>query len=387
MSPKVAKTFYDILGVSKDASQDDVRKAWLALARKYHPDRTGGHKASEEKLKAVNEAYDTLKRPEKRRQYDETLSGSFEAGDPFRAGAAYGGSPDHGSERAGGYQFDGHFEDLFSDLFGRAAPGRQHGPRPGRDLEAHASISLKEAATGTRKSLRLPSMVSCQACSGSGAAPGTRPQPCPQCNGVGSILGGRGSLFVMSQRCPFCRGRGEVIATPCPSCEGSGFKAECRTLSIAIPAGVRTGTRLRLAGQGEAGEPGAAGGDLFVVIKIEENGLFQLRRNDVICEVPITFTQAVLGGTVEVPTLHGKARLKIPAGTQAGAILRMRGQGLPSFNAGRKGDQLVKVTVEIPRKVTQDQVVAVQNLHETANSGAYPKHRAFADSFKRWCER
>jgi len=150
---------------------------------------------------------------------------------------------------------------------------------------------------------------------------------------------------------------------------------------------VRTGTRLRLAGQGEPGEPGAAGGDLYVVIKIEENGLFQIKRNDVICEVPITFTQAVLGGTVEVPTLQGKARLKIPAGTQGGAILRMRGQGLPSFNAGRKGDQLVKVTVEIPGTVTQDQVVAVQNLHETAKSGAYPKHHAFADSLRRWCER
>lgn len=386
MSPKAARTFYDILGVSKDASPADVRKAWLALARKYHPDKTGGHKASEEKLKAVNEAYDTLKRSEKRRQYDETLSGSFEAGYPG-AGAAYEGYPGYGSDRADGFQFDGHFEDLFGDLFGREAPGRQHGPRPGRDLEAQASISLKEAATGTRKSLRLPSMVSCEVCSGRGTAPGTRPQPCPQCKGVGSILGGRGSLFVMSQRCPLCRGRGEVIAKPCPSCGGSGFRAEPRTLSIAIPAGVRTGTRLRLAGQGEPGEPGAAGGDLYVVIKIEENGLFQIKRNDVICEVPITFTQAVLGGTVEVPTLQGKARLKIPAGTQGGAILRMRGQGLPSFNAGRKGDQLVKVTVEIPRTVTQDQVVAVQNLHETAKSGAYPKHHAFADSLRRWCER
>ena len=270
MSPNGARTFYDILGVAKDASQDDLRKAWLALARKYHPDKTGGHKGSEEKLKVVNEAYDTLKRPEKRRQYDETLSGPFGGGAPFGAGAAYGGSPSNGPDSAEGFEFDGHFEDLFGDLFGRAAPGRQHGPRPGRDLEAHVSLSLKEAATGTRKMLRLPSMVPCKACSGSGAAPGTRPQPCRQCKGVGHIFGGRGSLFVMSQTCPLCRGRGEIIATPCPTCGGSGFKTETRTLSVAIPAGVRTGTRLRLAGQGEPGEPGAAGGDLFVVINLRK---------------------------------------------------------------------------------------------------------------------
>ena len=386
MLPNKAKTFYDILGVAKDASEDDIRKAWLALARKHHPDKTGGHKGSEEKLKVVNEAYDTLKRPEKRKQYDETLSVPFEAGAPFSGGAAYGGSPRHGSDRAGDFEFDADYADLFGDLFGQKTQGRQRGPRPGRDFEAQASVSLKEAATGTKKSFRLPSMVSCQVCSGSGAAPGTRPQQCPQCKGAGHISSGRGPVFVMSQPCPFCRGRGEVIATPCPTCEGSGFKTETRTLSVAIPAGVRTGTRLRLAGQGDPGEPGAPAGDLFVVIQVEGNELFQLKRNDILCEVPITFTQAVLGGTVEVPTLHGKARLKIPAGTQTGAILRMRGQGFPSLNQGHIGDQLVTVVVEIPRNVTPDQRKAIENLHEASHPDAYPKHHTFADKLKRWCE-
>jgi molecular chaperone DnaJ len=379
-----AKTFYDILGVPKDASQDDLRKAWLALARKHHPDKTGGHRGSEEKLKVVNEAYDTLKRPEKRRQYDEMLSGAFQAEAPVGAGAAHGRSADAGSEEAGHFEFNGDYTDFFGDLFGQRTQGRQRGPRPGRDLEAEASVSLKEAATGTTKSFRVPSMVSCQSCSGTGAAPGTRAQPCPQCKGAGQISGGRGSLFVMSQTCPLCRGRGEVIATPCPACGGSGFRTEARTLSIAIPAGVRTGTRLRLAGQGEPGEPGAPQGDLFVVVRVEENDLFQRQRNDLLCEVPITFTQAVRGGVVEVPTLQGKARLTIPAGTQTGTILRMRGQGLPPFNGGHKGDQLVKVMIEVPRKVTHDQVAAVQKLHETTSLDAYPKHHAYADRLKRW---
>lgn len=380
-----AGTFYDILGVNKDATQEEVREAWLALARKHHPDKTGGHKGSEEKLKAINEAYDTLKRPEKRRQYDETLAGPFGSGVPFGAGAEHGGFSNQGPGRAAPFEYDVDYADFFGDLFGQQAQGRQRGPRPGRDVEARASISLKEAAKGTQKSFRVPSMASCSTCAGSGAAPGTRPQPCVQCKGTGHISSGRGSLFVMSQICPLCRGRGEVIASPCATCGGSGFTAESRTLAIAIPAGVRTGTRLRLAGQGEPGEPGAPAGDLFAVIEVEENPLFQRKRNDIHCDAPITFTQAALGGTIEVPTLEGKARLTIPAGTQTGAILRMRGQGFPAFNGGHRGDQLVRVIVEIPRRVTQNQRETIQGLNEAISAETYPKHSAFADALKRWC--
>lgn len=377
-------TLYDTLGVSNSATQEDLRKAWLALARKYHPDITGGDKGSEEKLKGINEAYDTLKRPEKRQEYDAMLTSAYQAGAPFSEGGTSGGSAHNGFGDSGHFEFNGDYASFFEDLFSQKAKGQQRVPRPGRDLEAEASITLREAAKGTTKSFRFPSMVLCQSCSGTGAVPGTKPQICPQCKGAGHISGGRGSLFVLSQTCPLCRGRGEVIATPCPTCEGSGFKNEIRTLSVAIPAGVRMGARLRLAGQGEPGEPGAQAGDLFVMVRVEESNLFQRKRNDILCEVPITFTQAVLGDTVEVPTILGKARLKIPAGTQSGAILRMHGQGFPPLNGEQRGDQLVRVMIEIPRKVTPGQVAAIQELHETSSGDVYPKHNAYAERLRRW---
>ena len=387
MPPTGAKTFYDILGVAKDASQEELRKAWLALARKHHPDKTGGHKGSEEKLKIINEAYDTLKRPEKRHEYDEILAGAYKTGAPFGAGTSYGGSPPPRTEKAGDYGFNTDYSDLFDNLFGQKAQGRQkRGLRPGRDLETQVSISLKEAATGTHKSFSLPSMAPCGPCAGTGAAPGTKPEPCPQCGGAGHISRGSGSLFVISQVCPLCRGQGELIATPCPTCGGSGNTPEARTLSLAIPPGVRTGTRLRLVGQGEPGEPGAPQGDLYVVIMVEENVLFTRKRNDILCEVPITFTRAALGGVVEVPRLQGKARLTIPAGTQPGAVLRMRGLGFPGLNGGHKGDQLVTVSVEVPKSLSQEQQKIILNLHETIGPDTYPKLYAFKEQLTRWCE-
>ena len=353
--------FYDTLGVSKSVSQDDLRKAWLDLARKYHPDKTGGHKGSEEKLKRVNEAYDTLKRPEKRRQYDEMLAGTFQAGNPAGKGAQYARSPNNGFTRTEHSEYNVNYADFFGDLFGQKTQGYQRMPQPGRDIEAQASISLKEAAVGAKRTFRIPSMTACNNCAGTGAAPGTSLQQCPHCKGSGHIFNGQGSLFIMSQLCPLCRGKGNIIVTPCPACRGSGFTAENHTLSITIPAGVRTGTRLRLAGQGEPGEPGAPAGDLYVVIDVEENALFQRERNDILCNVPITFTQAVLGGIIEVPTLQGKAQLTIPAGTQTGAILRMRSQGFQAFNGGHQGDQLVRVVVETPRNINSEQRAAIQS--------------------------
>ncbi|MDP2324877.1 MAG: DnaJ C-terminal domain-containing protein, partial [Gammaproteobacteria bacterium] len=306
------ETFYDKLGVAKNASQEDLRKAWLGLARKYHPDKTGGDTAAENKLKALNEAYDTLKRPEKRRQYDETLAAPFQGSAPPGAGAAQGRAPFNGSGNGENFEFSGDYADVFADLFRQHTQGRQRGPQPGRDLETEVSLSLKDSATGTRKSFRLPSMVPCEACAGTGAAQGTSAQTCPQCHGSGHISAGRGSLFEMSQACPRCRGRGSIIPTPCPTCEGSGARTEMRTVSIAIPAGIKSGARLRLAGQGEPGETGAPNGDLMVVITVKDDALFKRKRNDLLCDVPITFTQAVLGDDIEVPTLNGKVRLNIP---------------------------------------------------------------------------
>ncbi len=384
MVKSATQNFYDTLGVAKDVSQDDLRKAWLALARKHHPDRTGGHKGAEDKLKAINEAYDTLKRPEKRRLYDETLAVPFQHGASRAAGSPDGRTPSNGSGNSRHFEYDADYADIFSSLFGRAESGRQRRPQRGRDLESEASISLKESATGSSRLFRMNSMVTCETCAGTGAARGTRAQPCPQCQGTGHISAGQGSLFEMSQPCPRCRGRGTIIATPCPVCDGAGERSESRTVSVVIPPGVKTGTRLRLAGQGEPGKTGELDGDLIVVINVEKDTLFQRKRNDLICEVPITFTQAVLGGNVEVPTLIGKARLKIPAGTQPGAVLRMRGQGFPPFNGGHTGDQLVRVIVEIPRNLTDDQRLAVQALHENPDSDAYQKHHVFAENLLRW---
>lgn len=383
-----AGTFYDTLGMPNDASQDDLRKAWLALARKHHPDKTGGHKGSEAKLKSINEAYDTLKRPEKRRQYDETLAAPIQGSAPFGAGsAAYAESPFNRSGNGGSFESDADYGDFFADLFHQQTRPQERRPQRGRDLETELSISLKESAAGTQKSLRLPKMVPCDTCAGSGAARGTSAQPCPQCHGAGHISAGRGSLFEMSQVCPHCRGRGTFIATPCSSCGGTGTTTETRTVSVSIPAGVRTGVRLCLAGQGEPGDAGASHGDLFVVINVEENALFKRVRNDLLCVVPITFTQAALGGEVYVPTLSGKAQLKIPAGTQPVAILRMRGLGFPAFNGRGGGDQLVRVLVEIPRKLTGPQAAAIEALHEAANLDEYPKQRLFASRLKHWCKR
>lgn len=378
-------TFYDTLGVTSDVSQDDLRSAWLALARKHHPDRTGGHKGSEDKLKAVNEAYDTLKRPEKRRQYDATLAAPFQSGAPQYASPPDGRAPFNDSGETGHFEFDSDYADLFGGLFGRAAQGYKRGPEPGRDLETEVTISLKDSAAGVSRTFRLPSTAACDACTGSGAARGTSPSYCPQCHGSGQISSGRGSRFEMSQECPRCRGRGSVITTPCPVCGGSGVKSGTRTVSIVIPPGVRTGARLRLSGQGEPGEPGAPGGDLIVVIRVQEDALFQRKRNDLLCDVPITFSQAVLGGSVEVPTLQGRAQLKIPAGTQSGSTLRMRGLGMPPFNGGHGGDQLVRVNVEIPTNVSDSQAAAVRALDEHPDSPGYPRHKKFTENLKRWC--
>lgn len=381
-----AETFYDILGVAQDTSPEELRKAWLALARKHHPDKTGGNKRSEETLKGINAAYDTLKRPEKRREYDKTLEQAYGTSAPYEAGAAYRTSSYSGCDTSGNHGFDADYGALFGDLFGRKPADRQRRPQRGRDIEAQASVTLKEAATGARKSIRVPLTAPCEACAGSGAAPGTRPQQCPQCNGAGHISVGSGSLFVLSQICPLCRGRGAFIATPCASCGGSGFTTEFRTLSLDIPAGVRSGTRLRLAGQGEPGEPYAPAGDFYVAIVVEENALFQRKGNDILCDVPIMFTRAALGGAVEVPTLQGKARLTIPAGTQTGAVLRMRGQGFPALNGGRKGDQLVRVFVEVPRSLSPEQQKIILTLHETMGPDTHPQQYAFMERFHRWCE-
>ncbi len=373
MPGTATRDYYELLGVSPTATEDEIRKAYLKLAKKYHPDKTGGDKAAEEKLKAINEAYDTLKNAEKRRDYDALRESPFAGarGGPGFDPRGFGGGP-------GGYTAD--FGDIFGglgDLFGgRAQRPRRQGPVPGNDVEGRLTITLREAATGVRKSIRIPHTAACSDCGGSGAQPGTQPQTCPACDGSGRASRGTASFFI-SQTCPQCHGAGKVIASPCGSCAGSGVHKGSHTVTVNIPAGVDTGTRLRLAGQGDAGLRGGPPGDLYVVVTVRPDAVFEREGPDIACEIPVSFAEAALGATLRVPTLTGKADLKIPEGTQSGQSFRLRGLGLPSVHGRGRGDQIVRVTVEVPKRLTREQREIIKRLKALDDPAAYPKRREF----------
>ncbi len=378
MAANREKTYYEVLGVSPEATQDEIREAYLKLARKYHPDRTGGDPAAEARLKEINNAYDTLKKPEKREEYDRMLRGPSpeDFARAARARAQSGGG--HGADFDFGFDFGGAnpFAEFFRDFGGAAGPqgGRgRRAPMPGNDIEVSLPITLREVATGGRKTLRVPHRGVCPTCQGSGAAPGTQPEICSECQGSGRVTRDVASGFTVYQTCPACRGTGRIVSKPCPTCRGAGETLESRTISVTIPAGAYTGMRLRLAGQGDAGEPGAPPGDLYVILEVQPDPVFERDRNNVICEVPVPFTTAILGGTVRVPTLRGEANLKIPAGTQSGRTFRMRAQGLPDVHNGHIGDQLVRVRIQVPTRLSDEAIDLVQRLRDTIEPSAYGK--------------
>lgn len=363
------KDLYEILGVARDASQDDVRKAYLKLAHKYHPDKTGGDKAAEEKLKEVNAAYDVLKNPEKRAKYDrfgDQSAGGFEG---------FGGG--------GGQGFEAPFEDFFDMLFGQGGQGRRRSAaQPGNDLEMRITLTLEEAARGTTKKVKFSRQEICGDCSGSGAAPGTKPETCQQCGGTGQTRVTHG-FFSVARTCQVCRGTGKMIAKPCRKCNGAGHVKSQRELSVDVPAGVDTGSRLRVSGEGEPGMGGGPRGDLYLAIEIARHEHFQRDGVNLYLDVPITITQAALGDTVRVPTLEGEAELRIPAGTQPGTQLRMRGLGLPDLRGYRQGDLIVRVQVEIPQKITKRQREILEEFQQLSDQKTYPLYRRFLDSFRR----
>ncbi|MCX5757189.1 MAG: molecular chaperone DnaJ, partial [Candidatus Hydrogenedentes bacterium] len=294
---------YEVLGVSRQSSDEEIRKAYLKLAHKYHPDKTGGDKAAEEKLKEINGSYDILKNPEKRKQYDQFGHGN----NPFGGGGCGGGTPG----------FEGAFEDVFDMCFGRSGGGggggrRQRNPRAGNDLEYKIPITLREAAFGVKKSIRFARMETCSECSGTGAAAGSRPEVCPSCQGSGQTHIARG-FFSVTQTCGRCRGTGRTISKPCHRCSGEGRTRIQREIAVDIPAGVDTGLRLRVPGEGEPGENGGPRGDLHIYIEVQQDELFLREGSDILCEVPVSFPKAVLGATIRVPTLTGEAELKVPA--------------------------------------------------------------------------
>jgi molecular chaperone DnaJ len=354
------RDFYDVLGVQRDATEEDLKKAYRRLAMKYHPDRNQGDKEAEARFKELNEAYDVLKDAEKRAAYDRFGHAAFDpaaggGGGPF--GGGFGGGPFGGA--------GGGFEDIFEEMFGQFARGgvgggggrrRREASGRGADLRTHVEVTLEEAFAGVKKTVRVPTSVSCEACSGTGAEGGSSSaQTCQTCQGAGKVRAQQG-FFLIERTCPTCGGQGRVIKNPCRVCQGAGRVQRDRTLSVSIPAGVEDGTRIRLAGEGEAGLRGAPAGDLYVDVGIKPHALFQRDGANIFVRVPLRMTQAALGGSVEVPTVDGgRARVTIPAGTQAGDQFRLRAKGFSVLRSAARGDMYVQVSVETPQNLTRRQ--------------------------------
>ena len=373
------RDYYEILGVPRDASEDDLKKAYRKLAMKLHPDRNPGDAAAEAKFKEVNEAYDVLKDAEKRAAYDRYGHAAFEGGGP-------GGSPGGGF---GGFGANP-FEDIFEEMFGRFG-GRGRGGASGRgaDLRQEIEISLEEAFAGTKRTIRVPTSVACEACSGSGAEGGAaNVQVCPTCQGSGKVRAQQG-FFLIERTCPTCGGQGRIIKNPCKVCHGAGRVQRDRTLSVTIPAGVEDGTRIRLAGEGEAGLRGAPAGDLYLDVSVRAHPIFHRDGANILVRVPLRMTQAALGGTVEVPTVDGgKAKVTIPAGTQSGDRFRLRGKGFSVLRSAARGDMFVEVTVETPQNLTPRQRELLQQFEAEAEGSARtsPESEGFFAKVKEFWE-
>jgi molecular chaperone DnaJ len=361
------RDYYEILGVPRGASDADLKAAYRKLAMKHHPDRNPGDKDCERRFKELNEAYDVLKDAQKRAAYDRFGHAAFEHG----AGA--GGAAGFGAE------FASTFADIFDDLFGMggARRARGSGRERGADLRYNMEITLEEAYVGKTAQIRIPTSVTCDACSGMGAKAGTKPKTCATCNGHGKIRHAQG-FFTLERTCPACHGRGQVIENPCPSCSGSGRVTRERTLSVNIPAGVEDGTRIRLAGEGEAGVRGGPPGDLYIFLSLAPHELFQRDGADLHCRVPISMVAAALGGDFEVPTIDGgKTRVKVPEGTQSGRRFRLQGKGMPVLRSKQTGDMYVQVLVETPQKLTKRQKDLLAEFEKLSSKETQPEADGF----------
>jgi molecular chaperone DnaJ len=363
----LAEDFYKVLGVSKKASDDEIKKAYRKLARKYHPDRNPDDAAAEEKFKEVQGAYDTLSDPEKRKQYDQGgMFGGFGGGPGGPGGQPFGG----GGFPGGGGGPD--FGDILSNIFGRGGGRAQAQQQRGRDLETEVSLSFDQAVNGAQVSVTVPKAERCTICHGSGAKPGTAPITCPRCEGRGIDAQSQG-FFSISQPCPQCGGVGQIVEDPCPTCGGSGLTRQTKRYKVNIPAGVKDGARIRLAGKGEAGPRGGPPGDLYVTTRVAASPVFKrLDGGNLEVAVPITIVEALQGATIEVPTLDGSKKIKVPPGTQHGTVQRLRGEGPPKPAGRGRGDIRYRLEIEVPEKLTEEQAEAVEKLAETLN-GSDPR--------------
>ncbi|GLX84788.1 chaperone protein DnaJ [Thalassotalea loyana] len=370
------RDYYETLGVQKGASDREIKKAYKRLAMKYHPDRTQGDKEKEETFKQVKEAYEVLGDEQKRAAYDQYGHAAFEQGG--MGGGGFGGGQDFGDI----------FGDVFGDIFGGGRRGGGGGSRArrGSDLRYNLEMSLEDAVKGKSVEIKVPTYVACEPCDGTGAKKGTSAKTCPTCHGHGQVQMRQG-LFAVQQTCPTCNGKGKVISDPCNSCHGEGRVQKTKTLNAKIPAGVDTGDRIRLTGEGEAGEHGAPAGDLYVQVNVKEHPIFVRDENHLYCEVPISFTTAALGGEIEVPTLGGKVKLKIPKETQTGKMFRLRGKGVKSVRSSSTGDLMCKVVVETPVNLSGDQADLLRQLDEKMGKSTAkhsPRETGFFDGVKKF---
>lgn len=349
------RDFYEVLGVAKNATDDEMKKAYRRLAMKHHPDRNPDDKASEEKFKEANEAYEMLSNADKRAAYDRYGHAGV---DPNMGGGGGG---------AGGAGFGDIFGDVFGDIFGGGGRGGQQRSNRGADLGYTMELDLEEAVRGTKAQIRVPTQVECEPCDGTGAKKGTSATQCRTCNGSGQVRVQQG-FFVMSQTCPTCHGRGKVIPDPCRSCNGEGRVRKQKTLEVKIPAGVDTGDRIRLTGEGEAGSHGGPAGDLYVQVSVRDHRIFKRDGADLYCEVPIDFTDAALGGEIEVPTLGGRVKLRIPEGTQTGKLFRLKGKGVKPIRSHAPGDMLCRIVIETPVHLNGKQKELLQELRASMSA-------------------
>ena len=372
------RDYYEVLGVSKGASEDEIKRAYKKLARKYHPDMNPGDKEAEEKFKEVNEANEVLSDPDKKARYDQF---GFAGVDPnYGAGGGYG---------AGGFDF-GDLGDIFGSFFGGGFGGggqrRRNGPQRGESIRMSVSVDFTEAAFGCEKEVTVERSEQCPTCKGNGCAPGTTPEVCPDCHGSGAVTQSQRTPFGVMQTqavCGKCRGTGKIIHQPCPDCHGSGRARKRKTVKVNIPAGIDNGQTISLRGQGHAGKNGGPNGDLLITVMVKPHDIFRREGTSVFCEAPITFTQAVLGAEMEIPTIDGKVKYTIPEGPQTGTVFRLRGKGIPVLNGHGRGDQYVTVTIETPRGLNREQKDALKKFSETLGEGNYEKQRSFFKKFKK----
>ena len=367
------RDYYEVLGLSKGASADEIKKGYRSKAKELHPDRNTSDPSAESKFKEANEAYDVLKDPERKAAYDRFGHAAFEGG--------MGGG---GGQRQG--DFSSAFSDVFDDLFGDFMGGGQRGggrsrASRGSDLRYNLEISLEDAYSGLQKSINVPTSVQCSPCNGSGAAGGSEPSTCPTCSGMGKVRASQG-FFTVERTCPSCSGMGQVISNPCSSCGGQGRSNKDRSLSVNVPAGVETGTRIRLSNEGEAGLRGGPAGDLYIFIEVREHKIFQRDGNSLFCRIPVSMSGAALGGDIEVPTMDGgRSRVKIPAGSQSGRQMRLRGKGMPAIKSAQKGDMFIEIAVETPVNLTSKQRELLREF-ESLSEDNNPESKSFFSSVK-----